>query len=101
MEVSSEGNEPAEVHLDLTSSPNADANASTAVTPEDLTLRNSIYQETGIDFCCWLTKVFIEEVGVFSLYDLFISLSDSGEISSEVVVSEIPSIGCRMARLTD
>ncbi|GIY00762.1 hypothetical protein CEXT_557901 [Caerostris extrusa] len=68
MEVSSEGNEPAEVHLDLTSPPNADANVSTAVTPEDLTLRNPIYQ---------------------------------GEIRLEVVVSEIPSIGCRMARLTD
>ncbi|GIX85132.1 hypothetical protein CEXT_366231 [Caerostris extrusa] len=34
MEVSSEGNEPAEVHLDLTVAPNADANASTTVTPE-------------------------------------------------------------------
>ncbi|GIY80820.1 hypothetical protein CEXT_547351 [Caerostris extrusa] len=36
MEVSSEGNEPAEVHLDLTVAPNADANASTTVTPEGM-----------------------------------------------------------------
>ncbi|GIY34344.1 hypothetical protein CEXT_596171 [Caerostris extrusa] len=36
MEVSSEVNEPAEVHLDLTVPPNADANASTTVTPEGM-----------------------------------------------------------------
>ncbi|GIZ04228.1 hypothetical protein CEXT_546371 [Caerostris extrusa] len=36
MEVSSEVNEPAEVHLDLTLPSNADANASTTVTPEGM-----------------------------------------------------------------
>ncbi|GIY83659.1 hypothetical protein CDAR_171081, partial [Caerostris darwini] len=36
MEVSSEVNVPAEVHLDLTVPPNADANASTTVTPEGM-----------------------------------------------------------------